>query len=87
MKLRGPHEHTGDAAITKSSICAGIGQSGGNGVAEPDQAAAEPEERTYFRRRAEAEFELARRTGKPAASKAHFELAQLYLSRLHENAE
>jgi hypothetical protein len=41
------------------------------------------EDLTYLERRAEEELELAQRSDCPGAVKAHYELAGLYLDRLH----
>lgn len=42
-----------------------------------------PTEPDYFERRAEEELEAAQRASHPAAVRAHYELADLYLNRLH----
>lgn len=45
------------------------------------------DQRRYFRDRAEAEIAAASATGNPAACRAHYELAELYLDRAYADGE
>jgi hypothetical protein len=43
------------------------------------------EDLSYLEQRAEAELELAQKATDPQVVKVHYELADLYLERLHNN--
>ena len=45
------------------------------------------DELDYYERRAEAELELAQRATDSRAVQAHYELASIYLERIHGSAE
>ncbi|WP_019515757.1 hypothetical protein [Sphingomonas sp. Mn802worker] len=43
------------------------------------------DDREYYNRRAEAEIEAASATENPAACKAHYQMAELYLERAYSD--
>ncbi len=45
------------------------------------------DDREYYNRRAEAEIEAASATENPAACRAHYQMAELYLERAYSNDE
>ncbi|NTS63584.1 hypothetical protein HRV97_00245 [Sphingomonas sp. HHU CXW] len=45
------------------------------------------DDREYFNRRAEAEIEAASATENPAACRAHYQMAELYLERAFSDEE
>jgi hypothetical protein len=45
-----------------------------------------PTDRSYYEARAEAELQLAQRADHPAAVRAHYNLAGLYLDLIHGTA-
>ena len=45
------------------------------------------DDRDYYNRRAEAEIEAASATENPAACKAHYQMAELYLEKAYSDDE
>ena len=45
------------------------------------------DDREYYNRRAEAEIEAASATENPAACRAHYQMAELYLERAYPDGE